>query len=328
MAIGKPTLDFLKTEAGAGSLLGLAAILAMICANSPLSGLYHGLVHQPLRLSVGPIDHTTGIGEWIKEGLMAVFFYVVGLEIKHEVLRGELSDPKKLALPVVAAIGGMVVPALIYVLINMNGGDLRGWSVPVATDIAFALAVLAMAGPHLPASLRVFLMTLAIVDDLGAVLIIGLFYGSGFNALYLGLMAALMGVMILLPRLFEVRHRGIELAYFALFGLVWLLCLNSGLSPSLAAVLSAFCVTLKPAAGEDSPLKTLMHTLHPSVAYVILPVFAFTAAGVTIGGHAWISGRTVIGEESKIGWGSILGCDPQDLSFDPAADSGVIIGPL
>jgi Na+:H+ antiporter, NhaA family len=282
MAIHKQTLEFLKTEAGAGTLLALAAVLAIIFANSGLAGFYNDLIHYPLSLNLGPIQHTTALAEWVKEGLMSVFFFIVGLEIKYEVLRGELSDPKKLALPVVAAIGGMVVPALIYVLINLNGGDLRGWSVPVATDIAFALAVLAMAGPHLPASLRVFLMTLAIVDDLGAVLIIGLFYGSGFDPLYLGLMAAVLGMMLLLPRMFEARHRGIELAYFLLFSLIWLLSLNSGLSPSLAAVLSAFCIALK-GPGEVTPLKNLMHTLHPYVAYIILPVFAFTAAGVTLG---------------------------------------------
>jgi Na+:H+ antiporter, NhaA family len=156
MAIRKLTLDFLKTEAGAGSLLALAAVLAMVCANSGLSQLYHDFVHYQMRLEIGPIAHTTGLGEWIKEGLMAVFFYIVGMEIKYEVLRGELSDPKKLALPVVAAIGGMVVPALVYVLVNLNGGDLKGWSVPVATDIAFALAVLAMAGPHLPSPCAYF----------------------------------------------------------------------------------------------------------------------------------------------------------------------------
>jgi Na+:H+ antiporter, NhaA family len=286
MAIRKLTIDFLRTEAGAGALLALAAAMAMICANSGLSGPYNQFVHYQMTLVLGPVVHTTGLGEWVKEGLMAVFFYVVGLEIKYEVLRGELSDPKKLALPVVAAIGGMLMPALVYALINLNGGDLTGWSVPVATDIAFALAVLAMAGSYLPPSLRVFLMTLAIVDDLGAVLIIGVFYGSGFNLLYLSLMAAVMSVMWLLPHLFR-GVRGIGIAYLALFGLVWLLCLNSGVSPSLAAVLSAFCVTLKaPGPGQMGVLKCLMHAIHPYVAYIILPLFAFTAAGVRFGDEA------------------------------------------
>jgi NhaA family Na+:H+ antiporter len=263
-------LEFLKTEAGSGVLLAGCAAVAVTFANSPWADVYGAIVHHDLP---GPWGHTWPLAEWVKEGLMAVFFYMVGLEIKREIREGSLSDPKTLALPVGAALGGMIVPAIVYLGVNAFGGDLRGWSVPVATDIAFALAVLAMAGKGIPASLRVFLLTLAIVDDLGAVLIIGVFYNSAFSLPWIaGLLAVFAATFALrfVPRL-------PAFVYPVLFVLAWWLTLKAGISPSLAAVVSAFCV-------PTQRIEKLIEAIHPFVAYIVLPLFAFTASGFSLAG--------------------------------------------
>ncbi|ESQ74150.1 Na+/H+ antiporter NhaA [Asticcacaulis sp. AC402] len=282
---GRFTLQFLKTEAGAGFLLAGAALVALIWANSPWAETYFGFINYHFPIQVGDWRFDESVLGWTKEGLMAVFFFLVGLEIKYEILRGELSSPQKLALPVAAALGGMIVPALVYVAINL-GGDLRGWSVPVATDIAFALAVLAMVGKGLPTSLRVFLLTLAIVDDLGAVLIIGLFYSSTFDPLWIGILAGIIAAMLSLRYLVPLTRMGFGLAYGLLSILAWFVTLKAGISPSLTAVACAFCVTLDGSRGEDGEgvLKALAHELHPYVAYLILPFFAFVASGFALGG--------------------------------------------
>ncbi len=268
-------LTFLRTEAGSGMILAVCALVAIIWANTPLAPAYFALVHYDLP---GPWGHAWRLAEWVKEGLMAVFFYMVGLEIKNEFLHGELSDPKTLALPVAAAAGGMIVPALLYVLCNLHG-DLRGWPVPVATDIAFALAVLAMVGKGLPQSLRVFLLTLAIVDDLGAVVIIGTVYHTAFN---LGAVAAVLGLLLatVIARFARYRLRGP--IYLALFVATWWIGLKAGLSPSLVAVVSAFCV-------RGDYLKALIHRLHPFTAYAVLPLFALTSAGFSLAGFGLAS---------------------------------------
>lgn len=281
-ALSRFTFQFLKTEAGAGTLLGVAATIAIAWANSPWAATYFALTHYPLPIDLGPWHLHWPAAEWIREGLMAVFFFIVGLEIKYEVLRGELSDPKTLALPVAAALGGMIVPALVYLGFNLSGGDLRGWSVPVATDIAFALAVLAMVGKALPTSLRVFLLTLAIVDDLGAVIIIGVFYSSTFDVVYIALMAAGLLATILVRHL-PVTRGVLGAIYCGLFAGVWALSLKAGISPSLAAVLSALCVPID-AGPRTGIVKMLIHRLHPYVAYIVLPLFAFTASGLALGG--------------------------------------------
>ncbi len=280
------TLDFLKTEAGAGFLLAACAFVAILWANSPWADAYFHFVHQPERVSLLGIGRTWPVADWVKEGLMAAFFFLVGMEIKFEVRRGQLSSPKTLALPVIAALGGMIVPALIYVVLNLSGkGDLRGWSVPVATDIAFALAVLAMAGRQLPGSLRVFLLTLAIVDDLGAVAIIGVFYNSHFHwgwfLAMLGALAVMAGAGFVIRALAWLRA-----IYWLLFVLVWGFAVAAGLSPSLAAVLAGFCVALEIPGRPASPLQSLAHSLHPYVAYFILPLFAFTASGFSLKGFS------------------------------------------
>lgn len=278
----KITLDFLKTEAASGMVLGLAALAALIVANSPLSGAYFGWLKSEHILQIGPLMLELTLSEWIKEGLMAVFFLVVGLEIKYEILKGELSDPRKLATPVLAALGGMVAPALVYLAITgAAGGPYGGWPIPLATDIAFALAVFAVAARRLPSSLRVFLLTLAIVDDLGAIALIAVLFSSGVDAMILAWVAALLVV----GGLVAARRRVVAPFWVLGFGLVWYLTVLAGLSTSLTAVAFALIVPVNHRPGDgQSPLKEAMHDLHPWVAWLVLPLFAFAKAGVSFAG--------------------------------------------
>ena len=280
--VRKITLDFLKTEAASGMLLGLAALTALIVANSPLAPGYFGWLKSEHILQVGPLILQLTISEWIKEGLMAVFFLVVGLEIKYEVLRGELSDPRKLATPVLAAIGGMVAPAAVYLIVSgMLNGPQGGWPIPLATDIAFALAVFAVAARGLPSSLRVFLLTLAIVDDLGAIALIAVLFSSGVDWLPLAWVAGLLAVGG-----WFARGRRIPAPFWVLgFGLVWYLTVLAGLSTSLTAVAFALNVPVARRTEDgQSPLQEAMHDLHPYVAWLVLPLFAFAKAGVSFTG--------------------------------------------
>ena len=275
------TLNFLKTEAGSGAVLGLAALAALVIANSPLSAGYFGWLKSEHLVQVGPLMLELTISEWIKEGLMAVFFLVVGLEIKYEILRGELSDPRKLATPVLAAAGGMIAPALVYLAVSgLLAGPHQGWPIPLATDIAFALAVFAMAARSLPSSLRVFLLTLAIVDDLGAIALIAALFSSGVA------LAPLLWIAgLLIAGAVVARWRKIPAPFWVLgFGLVWYLTVLSGLSTSLTAVAFAAIVPVRERRDGQAPLKEAMHDLHPYVAYLVLPLFAFAKAGVSFGG--------------------------------------------
>ena len=277
----KITLDFLKTEAASGAVLGLAAVAALVVANSPLSESYFAWLKSVHALQIGPLRLEETISDWIKEGLMAIFFLVVGLEIKYEILRGELSDPRKLATPILAALGGMVGPILVYLLVASSlGGPIGGWPIPVATDIAFALAIFALVGKNLPSSLRIFLLTLAIVDDLGAIALIAVLFSDGLNWTPLLWIAGLLVVGSLMAR------RRVPAPFWVLgFGMIWYLTVLSGLSTSLTAVLFA-CIVPVVARAEDnqSPLKEAMHDLHPYVAYLVLPLFAFAKAGVSFAG--------------------------------------------
>ncbi len=277
----KLTLDFLKTEAASGAFLGLAAVAALITANSPLSDAYFYWLKSEHLFQAGPLSLTLSVSEWIKEGLMAIFFLVVGLEIKYEIRRGELSDPKKLATPVIAALGGMLAPAGVYLLLSgAMGGPEAGWPIPLATDIAFALAVFALVGRGLPSSLRVFLLTLAIVDDLGAIALIAVLFSAGVEWQPLAWAAGLLAVLALASR----RRIAAPLWVMA-FAVVWWLSVQAGLSTSLAAVAFAAVVPVSPRADDgESPLKEAMHDLHPYVAYLILPIFAFAKAGVSFAG--------------------------------------------
>ncbi len=278
----KITLEFLKTEAASGAVLGLAAVAALIVANSPLSGVYFGWLKSEHVLQVGPLLLELTISEWIKEGLMAIFFLVVGLEIKYEILKGELSDPRKLATPVLAAAGGMIFPALVYLAVtSATGGPHGGWPIPLATDIAFALAVFAVAARRLPSSLRVFLLTLAIVDDLGAIALIAVMFSSGVIWQPLAWVVGL-----LLVGGFASRFQKVPAPFWVLgFALVWYLTVKSGLSTSLTAVAFAAIVPVNERRCDgQSPLKEAMHDLHPYVAFLVLPLFAFAKAGVSFAG--------------------------------------------
>jgi NhaA family Na+:H+ antiporter len=276
------TLDFLKTESASGVILAAAALAAIALANSPWAHAYFGFIHEPFTVQLGAFTETLPILDWIKEGLMAVFFFVVGLEIKYEIIRGELANPRRLALPVIAALGGMVGPALVYLAFNLSPAAApRGWPVPVATDIAFAIAALAVAGPKLPPNLRVFLLTLAIVDDLGAVGLIGLLFTDHFRVMeLLGALLALTA-MGLLGR----WRRAPYLLYAVGFVIVWGFTLKSGISTSLAGVAAAATIPLEPRKpGRPGVLEDFMEGLHPYVAFLILPLFAFSAAGFSIRG--------------------------------------------
>ena len=278
----KITLEFLKTEAASGAVLGLAALAALIVANSPLSGAYFGWLKSEHLLQVGPLLLELTISEWIKEGLMAIFFLVVGLEIKYEILKGELSDPRKLVTPVLAAAGGMIAPALVYLAVTgATGGPHGGWPIPLATDIAFALAVFAVAARKLPSSLRVFLLTLAIVDDLGAIALIAALFSSGVVWQPLAWVVGLLLVGGVASRFQKVPSPFWVLG----FALVWYLTVQSGLSTSLTAVAFAAIVPVNERRSDgQSPLQEAMHDLHPYVAFLVLPLFAFAKAGVSFAG--------------------------------------------
>ena len=275
------TLDFLKTESASGAILALAALLAIVMANSPADGLYFRFIQAPFAVQVGGFSETLSVLDWVKQGLMAVFFFVVGLEIKYEVLKGELASPRRLALPILAALAGMVVPALVYLSFNAGpGGAPQGWPTPVATDVAFAMAALAVAGPRLPSTLRVFLLTLAIADDLGAVAVIGAVFT---NHLRIGALAAALAALALMGLLTRWR-RAPYLLYALGFLIVWGFTLKSGVSTSVAGVAAAMTIPIEPRkAGRPGVLEDFMESLHPYVAFLILPLFAFCAAGFDFG---------------------------------------------
>lgn len=272
---------FFQLEAASGLLLIAAAVLALVINNSPLSWLYGGLLDTPVVAQVGALKIAKPLLLWINDGLMAMFFLLIGLEVKREVLDGQLSKPSQIVLPGAAAIGGMVVPALIYWFLNRdNPAALSGWAIPTATDIAFALGVLALLGKRVPVSLKLFLMTLAIIDDLGAIIIIAIFYSGALSTLSLMLAAACIALLVAMNRMGVVK-----LGPYMVVGLIlWVCVLKSGVHATLAGVTLAFCIPLRTRNAEASPLLTLEHALHPWVAYGILPLFAFANAGLSLSG--------------------------------------------
>jgi NhaA family Na+:H+ antiporter len=278
----KGALAFFHHEAAGGLMLVVAALVALLASNSPLAWLYDGFLHTPVGVRVGPLALDKSLLHWINDGLMAIFFFLVGLEIKRELLQGELSTFGQAALPVVAAIGGMVVPAVIY--IGINTGDpvaLRGWAIPTATDIAFAVGVLALLGPRIPSSLKIFLLALAIIDDLGAIVIIALFYTDNLSLVSLTLAFAGLAVLAIL------NGRGVtRLAPYLLTGVfIWVCVLKSGVHATLAGVAVALAIPLtSKSEGEPSLLEQLEESLHPWVAFAVLPLFAFANAGVSLQG--------------------------------------------
>jgi NhaA family Na+:H+ antiporter len=277
-----PIRSFIKLESAGGLLLILAAAAALILDNSPLGWLYDRLLEIPFAVQFGTFALQKPLLLWINDGLMAIFFLLVGLEIKREILEGELSTPAKAALPIFAAIGGMVVPALIFIALNWNNPDgMKGWAIPTATDIAFALGILSLLGPRVPLSLKVFLTAVAIIDDLGAILIIALLYTTdlawGFHAAAavctLGLLA--------LNRAGVTRYA----PYMLVGAVLWLCVLKSGVHATVAGVVLAMAIPIRAKNDpEHSPLRALEHALHPWVAYMIMPLFAFANAGVPLAG--------------------------------------------
>jgi NhaA family Na+:H+ antiporter len=266
-----------RGEAGAGLLLLLIAVAAVVLANSAWSGAYHAAFHGPLAFS--PIAKLDTLHLWINDGLMAVFFFVVGLEIKREIVIGDLADPQKRRLPVLAAALGMAFPAAIYLAVAGTVPQLRaGWAIPAATDIAFAVGVLALLGPRVPPSLRLFLLTVAIVDDLGAVVIIALFYTSAIKLAWLAAATAILGVMALLGR----RAASHPAPYILLAAALWFAVLHSGVHATVAGVLAAVTVPIAPRRHGDSLLLRFEHALAPVSAYVIVPLFGLANAGVNL----------------------------------------------
>jgi NhaA family Na+:H+ antiporter len=266
--------DFMRLETAGGILLLVAAIVAMLVANSPLANLYNALLDTTVAVQVGALAIDKPLLLWVNDGLMAVFFFLIGLEIKREIMEGELSSFSQIVLPGMGAIGGMAVPAAIYTWMNWgNPVALDGWAIPVATDIAFALALLGVFGARVPTSLKVFLLTLAIFDDLAAIVIIALFYSGdlSLNALLVGAGALLIAVSM---NILGVTRTS---SYILLGFVLWVAVLKSGVHATLAGVLIALCVPMRDAEGK-SPLRTLEHDLHGPVAFAILPIFAFVNA--------------------------------------------------
>jgi NhaA family Na+:H+ antiporter len=274
--------EFLRLEASSGILLLLASILAMVAVNSPADIYYHALLDTPVAIRFGDFEIAKPLLLWINDGLMAIFFFLIGLEVKREFLAGELSDPSRVVLPIIAAIGGMAVPALIYSTINWDDPvAMKGWAIPSATDIAFALGVLALLGSRIPQALKLFLMTLAIIDDLGAIIIIALFYTADLS------IVSLITAAIAVAVLFTMNRKGVlGLAPYILVGLVlWAAVLKSGVHATLAGVITALFIPFKKEPGESyTQLEILEHDLHPAVAYGILPLFAFANAGIPFDG--------------------------------------------
>jgi NhaA family Na+:H+ antiporter len=275
--------EFLKLESASGILLVVAGVLAMVAANTPLADGYEALLQTQFKVQLGEFKLDKPLVIWVNDLLMAVFFLLVGLEIKREVVMGELSESSKVALPAIAALGGMIVPAALYAALNWNDPvGIRGWAIPSATDIAFALGVLSLFGERVPVGLKIFLMTLAVLDDLGAIVIIALFYTSDLSLT--ALLLALLAIVVL----FTLNRFGVQriAAYMLVGAALWLCVLKSGVHATLAGVIAALFLPATGAGGdrEHSPLRKLEHSLHPWVAFGILPVFAFSNAGIGLSG--------------------------------------------
>ncbi|HJS39203.1 MAG TPA: Na+/H+ antiporter NhaA [Burkholderiales bacterium] len=266
--------DFLALESAGGILLAGAAALALLLANSPLDAVYWGFLDTPVEVRVGRFDIDKPLLLWINDGLMAVFFFLVGLELKREVLEGELSSPAQVMLPAFAAVGGMAAPAAIYAWLNW--GDpltIHGWAIPAATDIAFALGVLSLLGSRVPVGLKVFLMTLAVLDDVGAIVIIALFYTDNLAPGSLGIAGTALVLLLVMNRAGVARAT----PYILVGVVLWASVLKSGVHATLAGIALAFFIPRRAA-------RTLESDLHPPVAYGILPLFAFANAGVPLAG--------------------------------------------
>lgn len=274
--------SFFKLESAGGIILMISATLAIIFANTSLNSLYSLILDTPVEIRVGPLEIAKPLLLWINDGLMAVFFFLVGLELKRELVEGELADKRNIILPGVGALGGMVFPALIYVYFNYNDPmAINGWAIPAATDIAFALGVLTLLGSRVPTSVKIFLTSLAIFDDIGAIIIIALFYTADISIISLWVVVFCIPILYLLNR-FNVDERSL---YIAVGIIMWVAMLKSGVHATLAGVIVALFIPLRSVKKPKfSPLKTLEHDLHSVVAFFVLPVFAFANAGINLQG--------------------------------------------
>ncbi|CAN5665761.1 Na+/H+ antiporter NhaA [soil metagenome] len=305
----RPLREFLDTEVASGVVLLAATIAALVWANSPWQDAYESLWTTELALRIGSFSLAEDLRHWVNDALMAIFFFVVGLEIKRELVEGELMEPRRAALPAIAALGGMVVPALAYAVVNTGGEGIQGWGIPMATDIAFALGVLALLGPRVPSTLKVFLLSLAIVDDIGAILVIALFYSGGIDIVWLT--AAVAGIIVVVV-LKSVNVWWVPV-YVVVGAAVWLATFESGVHATIAGVALGLLTPGQPldpsaleASGLASPeeqrpspheLRTaqlqasatlsvaerLAHLLHPFTSFAIIPLFAFANAGISLG---------------------------------------------
>ena len=284
----------LHSEVGPGILLVIMAVLAMTIMNSPLASHYENVFSTKVVFGVGPIVIDKPFLLWVNDGLMAIFFFLIGLEIKRELMVGHLSDIRQALLPLGAAVGGMAAPAIIYLIVTQGvDGAGSGWAIPAATDIAFAIGVLALLGPRVPVSLKVFLLTLAVADDLGAIVIIALFYTEQLSIGSLGIAFAALGVLILM----NYSNVGNKSAYLFVGFIMWVAVLKSGVHATLAGVALGFCIPYTIPKQESSPVVKLEHELHGFSSYIVLPLFAFANAGVAIGDQ----GLAILGHQVPIG---------------------------
>lgn len=274
--------SFYKMEASGGILLMISAVLAMVFANTFLSSYYDLFLSTPVEVKVGALEIAKPLLLWINDGLMAVFFFLIGLELKRELIEGELSDKRNIILPGIGAIGGMLFPALVYLYFNYDDPvAVNGWAIPAATDIAFALGVLALLGSRVPITIKIFLTSLAIFDDIGAILIIAIFYTSNIS------LTALLVVAVCIPVLFILNKRNVlQKSPYILIGIImWVATLKSGVHATLAGVVLAMFIPMRSKADpEVSPVLSLEHDLHTVVAFFILPIFAFANAGINLSG--------------------------------------------
>ena len=291
--------NFFSREEKSGILLLLFATLALITVNSPLQSLYYDIKYTNIPISLGDFNFTKSVSHWVNDGLMAIFFFVIGLELKREILEGELSSFDRMVLPAIAAVGGMAAPALIYILININNPEnISGWAIPTATDIAFSLAVLLIIGKSVPLSLKVFLLSLAIIDDLGAVLIIAFFYTAEISSIYLLYSLIVFGLLVV------VNLSGNQRMYiYMILGIfLWYFVLKSGVHATIAGVLLATTIPNNVENNVDhSMLKHLEHKLHNFVGILVLPVFAFFNSDINF------SDVTMSSVYSPLSMGVILG---------------------
>jgi NhaA family Na+:H+ antiporter len=280
--------EFLRHEAAGGVVLLGAAVLAFALTNSPLANIYHEFFELHLSVKLGDVGLDKSLGHWINDGLMAIFFFLVGLEIKRELIEGELSSPRQAALPVIAAMGGMAMPAAVYILFNTQTPEaLDGWAIPAATDIAFAIGVISLLGNRVPDNLKILLLAIAIIDDLGSIVIIAVFYTADLSLQALGLASIGVAALIVMNRL-KVPSLG---AYVLVGIYVWACVLESGVHATLAGSIVGLCVPLRSTDGTSddgrSLAKRCIHALHPWVAFAIMPAFAFANAGVSLAGLTW-----------------------------------------